>query len=146
MDRVRPGIPRVEFHNAAVRTITEGLIDIGLLAGTADENIERERYKDFYMHGTGHWLGLDVHDAGAYRDASDEPVRFRPGMVTTLEPGIYVHRDLDCDERFKGIGVRIEDDLLITGEGHDNLTAAIPKDIDEIEAIVGADVRAPASR
>jgi len=141
IDRVRPGVARNEFHDAAVRTITEGLIDIGLLKGSLDENVEQERYRDYYMHGTGHWLGLDVHDAGAYRDADDKPVVLRPGMVTTVEPGIYVHRDLDCSERFKGIGVRIEDDILVTADGNENLTQAIPKSVEELEAIVGSDVR-----
>lgn len=144
MEHVRPDTPQNAFHRAAVRTITEGLIDVGLLSGALDENIELERYRAFYMHGTGHWLGLDVHDAGRYRDANDEPLLLEPGMVTTVEPGIYIHRDADCDERFKGIGVRIEDDLLVTKDGHENLTAATPKTIDELEAIVGAGVRVSA--
>lgn len=139
---VEPGKPQNAFHQAAVRAIVEGLIDVGLLRGSVDENVERETYRDFYMHGTGHWLGLDVHDVGGYRDANDEPVAFAPGMVITVEPGIYVHRDLDCDERFKGIGVRIEDDLLVTPDGHENLTAAIPKGVDELESIVGSAARA----
>jgi Xaa-Pro aminopeptidase len=138
---VRPGNPRNAFHEVAVRTIVAGLIDVGLLSGSVDENIQTERYRDYYMHGTGHWLGLDVHDAGRYRDDADQPVAFREGMVTTVEPGIYVHRDLDCDQRFAGIGVRIEDDLLVTADGHENLTAAIPKQIDELEAIVGSRAR-----
>jgi Xaa-Pro aminopeptidase len=141
IERVAPGIPRNEFHDAAVRTTTEGLMDLGLLAGSLDENLERESYRDYFMHGTGHWLGLDVHDAGAYRDAGDRPVKFQPGMVTTVEPGIYVHRDLECDERFKGIGIRIEDDILVTRDGRENLTAAIPKSIEDLEAIVGAGER-----
>ncbi len=143
--RVAPGIARNEFHDAAVRTTTEGLIDVGLLHGSLDENLELERYRDYFMHGTGHWLGLDVHDAGPYRDAGDLPVKFRPGMITTVEPGIYVHRDLDCDERFKGIGIRIEDDILVTGDGNENLTAAIPKSIQDLEEIVGAGVRIAAA-
>jgi Xaa-Pro aminopeptidase len=141
IDDVRPGVRRNVFHETAIRTITEGLIDVGLLSGSVDENVERETYRSFYMHGTGHWLGLDVHDAGAYRDAADEPVAFAPGMVTTVEPGIYVHRDLACDERFKGIGIRIEDDVLVTPDGNENLTAATPKRIEELEAIVGSAVR-----
>ena len=141
IDRVRPGVPRNEFHDAAVRTVTEGLLDVGLLKGSVDENIETEKYRDYFMHGTGHWLGLDVHDAGAYRTAADQPIEFRSGMVTTVEPGIYVRRDLDCDERFKGIGVRIEDDVLVTANGNENLTSAIPKSVEEIEAIVGSGVR-----
>jgi Xaa-Pro aminopeptidase len=142
--QVRPGIARNVFHDVAIRTIVAGLIDLKLLAGSIDENIESERYRDYYMHGTGHWLGLDVHDAGRYRDDADKPVAFAPGMVTTVEPGIYVRRDLDCDPRFKGIGVRIEDDLLVTADGHENFTDAIPKRVDELEALVGsgASVRA----
>ncbi|HVA33213.1 MAG TPA: aminopeptidase P N-terminal domain-containing protein [Candidatus Baltobacteraceae bacterium] len=144
--RVRPGIAVTEFHDTAVRTITQGLLDIGLLSGSLDENLEQKHYRTYYMHGTGHWLGLDVHDAGAKRDANDEPVRLRPGMVTTVEPGIYVRRDVDCDERFKGIGVRIEDDVLVTAQGHDVLTAGIPKHVDELEALVGSAASAAAAR
>ena len=136
--QVQPGTPQRAFHEAAVRTITHGLIEIGLLEGSLDENIERERYRDFYMHGSGHWLGLDVHDAGRYRDDDDRPILLRPGMVTTVEPGIYVHADLHCDERFKGIGVRLEDNILVTQDGNENLTAMIPSSIDAIEAIVGS--------
>ncbi len=135
---LRPGQPQKAFHHAALRVITEGLIDLGLLHGTVDEQIERETYREFYMHGTGHWLGMDVHDVGRYRDLSDTPVTLEPGMVTTVEPGIYVQRDSNCDERFRGIGVRIEDDLLITESGTENLTAMIPKSIDELEAIIGS--------
>ncbi len=138
IDAVRPGAPQRDSHHAAVRVITEGLIDLGLLSGSVDSNIERETYRDFYMHGTGHWLGMDVHDVGPYRDTSDVPVLLEPGMVTTIEPGIYVHRDLSCDERFKGIGVRIEDDLLVTPDGNENLTAAVPKSMNDIEEIVGS--------
>jgi Xaa-Pro aminopeptidase len=134
--RVRPGVARNEFHDAAVATITDGLIDLGLLSGSAQENIEQKRYHQYFMHPTGHWLGLDVHDVGAYWDNADKPVLFAPGMVTTVEPGIYVRRDFDCPPRFAGIGVRIEDDVLVTRDGNEILTAAIPKRIGEIEAIV----------
>ena len=135
--QIRPGVPCRDFHRACVRVITEGLIDIGFLRGSVDENIETESYRDYYMHGSGHWLGLDVHDVGRYRDSDDADRLLEPGMVTTIEPGIYVHRDLECDERFKGIGVRIEDDILVTAGGNENLTAAIPKTVADLEAIVG---------
>ena len=138
IETLQPGAPQRAFHQAAVRVITEGLIDLGLLKGSLDEQLEREGYREYYMHGTGHWLGMDVHDVGRYRDRSDRPIALEPGMVTTVEPGIYVQRDATCDERFRGIGVRIEDDLLITERGSENLTAAIPKSIDELEAIVGS--------
>ena len=137
---IAPERPQSAFHQAAIRTITEGLIDLGLLNGNVDENIEKERYRDYYMHGTGHWIGLDVHDVGRYRNEEGEAVLFEPGMAITVEPGIYVHRDLICDERFKGIGVRIEDDILVTKDGHENLTATIPKEIDELEELVGEGV------
>ncbi|HEY1656107.1 MAG TPA: aminopeptidase P N-terminal domain-containing protein [Candidatus Tumulicola sp.] len=142
--QVRPGVRRDAFHAAAVRTIVEGLIANGLLHGSTDENVERETYKDYYMHGTGHWLGLDVHDAGTYRDAADEPIVLEPGMVTTVEPGIYVRPDVACDERFKGIGIRIEDDILVTAAGNENLTAAAPKSVTELETTVGSGGRVPA--
>lgn len=138
IDRVKPGISCRDFHNVCVRTIVEGLIDIGLLSGSPDENIETGRYRDYYMHGSGHWLGLDVHDAGRYRDDNDAHRLLEPGMVTTVEPGIYVHADLTCDERFKGIGIRIEDDILVTATGNENLTAAIPKSVSDLEAIAGS--------
>jgi Xaa-Pro aminopeptidase len=138
IDAIQPGKPQRAFHHAAVRVITEGLLDLGLLHGSIDENLERETYRDYYMHGTGHWLGIDVHDVGRYRDMSDTPLALEPGMVTTVEPGIYVQRDAACDERFHGIGVRIEDDLLVTEAGTDNLTASIPKTIEELEAIIGS--------
>jgi Xaa-Pro aminopeptidase len=137
IERVRAGASCGDFHDACVRVITEGLLDVGLLSGTVEENIANKRYYDYFMHGSGHWLGLDVHDAGRYRDERGAYRPFEAGMVTTVEPGIYIHRDRDCDERFKGIGVRIEDNILVTSDGNENLTAAIPKDLDHIEALVG---------
>ena len=136
IDEVRPGRPFVAYHDAAVRVLTEGLLDLGLLAGSLDGAIESKAYADFYPHRTGHWLGLDVHDAGAYQHG--EAYRpLEPGMVMTVEPGLYIQPDLDCDERFKGIGVRIEDDIVCTTGDPENLTASIPKTIAAIEAIVG---------
>jgi Xaa-Pro aminopeptidase len=146
IERVRPGIARNEFHDAAVATITDGLIDLGLLSGSVEEAIEQKRYRQYFMHGTGHWLGLDVHDVGSYRDENDKPVRFAPGMVTTVEPGIYIGNDLECPTGFRGIGVRIEDDILVTVDGNENLTAAIPKEIDELAATVGAERETAAAR
>ncbi len=115
---VRPGAHVKTAHEAALRVLAAGLIDLGLLQGSVDEAIETETYKQFYMHGTGHWIGLDVHDVGAYRLADGTTHRpLEPGMVVTVEPGLYVQRDLDVDERFKGIGVRIEDDVLCGPHG-----------------------------
>ena len=139
IEQVKPGNSCRAFHHACTRVITEGLIEIGLLKGSVEENIEKERYREYYMHGAGHWLGLDVHDVGRYRTGEDDAYRkLEPGMVTTVEPGIYVHPDLDCDARFKGIGVRIEDDILVSASGNENLTGSIPKTVAEIEAIAGA--------
>lgn len=140
IDCVRPGRSYDDAHTAAVRVITEGLIELKLLAGSRDENIENERYRDFYYHTTGHWIGLDVHDVGAYTQGDGKTARtLQPGMAVTVEPGLYVPDDLECDARFKGIGVRIEDDILCTPDGPDNLTADIPKEIGELESLVGAD-------
>lgn len=140
IEDVKPGVPCREFHRTCVRVVTEGLLDLGLLSGSVEENVERGRYRDYFMTGSGHWLGLDVHDAGSYRDCDDRERVFEPGMVVTVEPGIYVADDAECNERFRGIGVRIEDDILVTADGHENLTAAIPKSIESIEALVGGAV------
>jgi Xaa-Pro aminopeptidase len=135
---VAPGRAFNEYHDAAVRVIASGLRDLGLVSGSIDQIIEEKSYFAFYPHNTGHWLGLDVHDAGRYTDENGYR-KLAPGMVLTVEPGIYVQRDLDCDERFKGIGVRIEDDVVCTAEGNEILTAAIAKEIDDLERLVGHD-------
>ncbi|MHB8462394.1 MAG: M24B family metallopeptidase, partial [Vulcanimicrobiaceae bacterium] len=140
--QVRPGVARTAYHDRAVATITHGLLDLGILHGSFDEAIESQAYQEYYMHGTGHWLGLDVHDAGRYRDYDDTPTRLEPGMALTVEPGIYVRHDAPCDPRFHGIGIRIEDDLIVTNDGFENLTAAIPKSIDDLSAIMQAKVSA----
>ncbi len=141
IEEVRPGKSFRAYHEAAVRVLCEGLIDVGLLSGSLDEVIQNESYRDFYPHNTGHWIGLDVHDVGRYRDHADQWRTLEPGMVMTVEPGLYVQMDLNVPERFKGIGVRIEDDILCTASGPENLTPAIPKEIDEIESLVGADAK-----
>ncbi|PHV12209.1 aminopeptidase P N-terminal domain-containing protein [Chitinimonas sp. BJB300] len=140
-EQVKPGTPRIAYHDASVRTLTQGLIDLKILSGTVDGLIEQEAYKQFYMHGTGHWLGLDVHDAGRYK-INGEPRPLEAGMMLTVEPGLYF-RPLLADSpasyvevpaHFMHIGVRIEDDLLVTPTGHENLTALTPKTVAEIEA------------
>ena len=116
-----------------MREITSGLVRLGLLQGKVEELIRDEAFKRFYMHRTGHWLGLDVHDVGEYQIEGEWRV-FEPGMVTTIEPGIYIADDLqDVPARYRGIGIRIEDDVLVTKSGNEVLTAMIPKTIDEIE-------------
>ena len=132
---VRPGVSMEEIHRRATEVLVEGLLDIGLLSGKADELIEKGEHARFYMHRTGHWLGLDVHDVGQYRiDGAARPLE--PGMVLTVEPGLYIAEDLDgVSDDYRGIGVRIEDDVLVTDGGHEVLSAAIPKEVDAIEAI-----------
>ncbi|SFZ76904.1 aminopeptidase P N-terminal domain-containing protein [Chitinimonas taiwanensis] len=140
-EQVRPGVPRLAYHDASVRTLTQGLVDLNILQGTVDGLIEQEAYKQFYMHGTGHWLGLDVHDAGRYKIAG-QTRPLEAGMVLTVEPGLYFRPLLadspasyvEVPEHFLHIGVRIEDDLLVTAEGHENFTALTPKTVAEIEA------------
>jgi len=122
-----------DMHNRAVRILVEGLVHLGFLKGSIDEIIGNETYKIYYMHKTGHWLGTDVHDVGSMRKAG-EIRKFEPGMVTTVEPGIYLpDDDEDLPKAFRGIGVRIEDDVHITIKGPEILTSTCPKGIDEIE-------------
>jgi len=110
------------------------MVDLGLLDGEVDGLIDREAYKPYYMHSTSHWLGLDVHDTGSYATGG-KPRPLEPGMVCTIEPGLYVAADDEsAPETFRGIGVRIEDDVAITADGHENLTAAIPKAPADVEA------------
>ena len=135
---VQPGNRYSDSHDAAVQVIVEGLLALRLLTGSRDELIETKRYEDYYYHNTGHWIGLDVHDVGRYRELSAKTYRtLQAGMTLTVEPGLYIPVDLDCDERFKGIGVRIEDDVHCTAGGPDVLSADIPKEIDDVQAIVG---------
>jgi len=131
-----PGKTLADVHAASVRTIVEGLVDLKLLSGGIDDLIEREAYRRFYMHKTSHWLGLDVHDVGNYgSNGNHRPLE--PGMVFTVEPGIYVAADDDdADAEFRGIGVRIEDDLAVTEDGCENLTEALATDLEEVEALV----------
>jgi Xaa-Pro aminopeptidase len=133
IEAVRPGNNWNEPHDASVRVITEGLLDLGLLKGGLKRQIERETYREFYMHRVGHWLGLDVHDVGDYR-VGDEWRQLEPGMVMTVEPGIYVSpHNTKVARKWRGLGIRLEDDVLVTAEGCDVLTAAVPKTIDGIE-------------
>jgi len=135
MDKVRPGNAWNEPHEAAVRVLAQGLMDLKLLAGSLEQALEKETYKRFYMHRTGHWLGLDVHDAGEYKRAG----RWRPlepGMALTVEPGLYIRAADDVPERLRDIGIRIEDDVVVTQGACEVITAEAPKGIGEIEALM----------
>ena len=139
VETVHPGGTAEQVHATALRVLVEGLVDLGLLLGDVDGLIEQGAYRHLYMHRTGHWLGLDVHDVGAYR-LGDHPAPLEPGMVLTVEPGLYISDRLavpegqpEIDERWKGIGIRIEDDVALTGSGHEVLTAAAQKSVAAME-------------
>lgn len=136
IDAVRPGRSWIAPHEAAVRVLTRGLLRLGLLKGSFESNLREHGYRRFYMHKTGHWLGLDVHDVGDYR-IDGEYRELEPGMVLTIEPGIYVDPgDKSVDRRFRGIGIRIEDDVVVTRDGPEVLTGDVPKDPDRIEQLI----------
>jgi len=135
IDAVRPGASFDQPHQAAVQVLTEGLVDLKLLKGKVSKLIEKEAYKRFYMHKTGHWLGMDTHDVGAYKvDGAWRPLE--PGMVLTVEPGLYIDAGRDVPKELRNIGIRIEDDVLVTREGHEVLTEAVPKSVEALEAMV----------
>ncbi|WP_424682198.1 aminopeptidase P N-terminal domain-containing protein [Frateuria sp. YIM B11624] len=137
IDEVQPGRPFDAAHHAAVRVIAEGLCALGLLKGSADAAIESGAYKAFFPSKTGHWLGLDVHDVGDYR-VDGEARLLEPGMVVTVEPGIYVPLDMrGVAERWRGIGIRIEDDVAVTAEGNVVLTAAVTREPEELAGMLG---------
>jgi Xaa-Pro aminopeptidase len=136
---IRPGVSYESIHHAARDVLVEGLIALGVLEGDKAELIESEAYKPYFPHQTSHWLGLDVHDVGDYASAGESRA-LEPGMVLTVEPGLYFPGPFEgagVAEEYVGIGVRIEDDVAVTAEGHDVLTAGLPVSVDEIERLVG---------
>jgi len=138
IDKVRPGNHWDESHDAAVRVIARGLARLGILKGRLPTLLKNEAYKRFYMHRTGHWLGMDVHDVGDYK-VGDEWRVLEPGMVLTVEPGIYIPEgSKGVAKKWWGIGVRIEDDVLVTSKGCEVLSRDVPKTADEIEALMAA--------
>ncbi len=136
IDAVGPARHWNEAHEAAVRVLAQGFIDLGLCQGSLDAVLETESYKQFYMHRTGHWLGLDVHDAGEYKDRDGQWLRLQPGMMLTVEPGCYVRPAQGVPEQYWHIGVRIEDDALVTETGCEVITHETPKAIADIEALM----------
>lgn len=133
IDAVCPGATLEGIHDVAVSVLVDGLLKLGLLTGDKQEILAKGDYKAFYMHRTSHWLGMDVHDVGRYHQAG-APRPLEPGFVLTIEPGLYIPVQAAVEERYRGIGVRIEDDVLVTADGRDNLTRDIPKTIAELEA------------
>ncbi|MFV8756584.1 aminopeptidase P N-terminal domain-containing protein [Nannocystaceae bacterium ST9] len=138
IELARVGGDLAAIHDACVRSLSAGMIELGFLEGPVDRVIESRDYQRFYLHRTSHWLGVDVHDAGRYT-LEGKPRMLTPGHVFTVEPGLYVPRSCeDVPEGFRGLGIRIEDDVLITQTGHEVLTAAVPKQVVELEAIIGS--------
>jgi len=136
IEAIKVGVKMDKYHEKAVQVIVDGLMDMGLLKGEREKILEEKEYSEFYMHNTGHWIGLDTHDVGR-RKTDDEVRPFEPGMIVTVEPGLYIAADMeDVDEKYRGIGIRVEDDVLITKDGTEVLTEKAPKKIEDIEAIM----------
>src|SRR6185503_11301549 len=132
----RPGATLEQIHEQALDVIVDGLLAIGLLTDDRQKILDEQLYKPFYMHRTSHWLGMDVHDVGSYFvDGESKPTArpLEPGQVLTVEPGIYVGSTTKAPDEYKGIGVRIEDDVLVTADGPDVMTRGIPKSVDDVE-------------
>ena len=137
----RPGISIREVNDEVVRIMTTGLVELGVLQGDVDALIAEDAHRQFYMHGLSHWMGLDVHDVGHYGTPSRDRI-LEPGMVLTIEPGLYIAPDADVPAEYRGIGIRIEDDIVITETGNENLTDSVVKDPEAIEALMAAEQRA----
>jgi Xaa-Pro aminopeptidase len=136
IEMVRPGVTMDELNERAIRILTERMVSLGLLGGELEKLIGEKTYRRFFMHGVGHFLGLDVHDAGRYQlEGKSRPLA--SGVVITVEPGIYVAEDSEgVPDKYRGIGVRIEDDVLVTPEGHRVLTSKVPKGVEEVEKLM----------
>lgn len=137
LEMFKPGISIRVVNDEVVRIMITGMVELGILKGEVEQLIAEQAHRPFYMHGLGHWLGLDVHDVGHY-GTPDRDRTLEPGMVLTVEPGLYIAPDADVPEEYRGMGIRIEDDILITAAGIENLTASVVKDADAIEALMAA--------
>lgn len=135
IEAIKPGLPWNEMQQIIVRVLIQGLAELGILKGAIDGLIEKEAHKPFYMHNSGHWLGLDTHDVGTYK-INQQWRPLQAGMVLTVEPGLYIKPAKNVDPRWWNIGIRIEDDIVVTDTGYEVLTSAAPKEIDEIEALM----------
>ena len=137
LELFKPGTSIREVNDEVVRIMITGLVELGILKGEVEQLIAEQAHRQFYMHGLGHWLGLDVHDVGHYGTPNRDRT-LEPGMVFTVEPGLYIAPDADVPEEYRGMGIRIEDDIVITANGNENLTASVVKDADAIEALMAA--------
>jgi len=136
IEAVRPGNHWDDPHQAALEVMVDGLFNLGLLKGRTQTLLKKQSYRKYYMHRTGHWLGMDVHDVGDYKIGGMWRI-LEPGMTLTVEPGLYIPADPSVPKKYRNIGIRIEDDVLVTRQGHEVLSQAVPKTVDEIEALVG---------
>jgi Xaa-Pro aminopeptidase len=133
--KVKPGNHWNDPHNAAVKVLTKGMVELGMLKGKVSDLIKKEQYNKYYMHRTGHWIGMDVHDVGDYK-VDDEWRLLEPGMVLTVEPGLYIPSGSRGVKRWWNTGVRIEDDVAVTKDGHELLTSGLPRTVKEVEAVM----------
>lgn len=134
--KIKPNVKRSDLQKKAVKILTQGMIKLGILKGSLKKLIKDERYKKYYPHGIGHWMGLDVHDTAPYKDENDKEIKLRSGMVLTIEPAIYIDKDDEhVPKKYRGIGIRIEDDILVTKDGFENLSKDIVKSLREIEKL-----------
>lgn len=138
IESIRPGVAFADLHEMASQMLTDLMLELGLLTGRKDDLIQANKHRKYYPHGVGHFLGMDVHDAGLYQSKAGEPRKLEEGMVLTIEPGLYIPaHDQDAAAMYRGIGVRIEDNILVTSNGFENLTKDCPKEIDELERVIG---------
>ena len=137
IETVVSGSNPLKAHETSVEIISQGLLDLGLLDGELNEIVESNRYFDFYMHRVGHYIGLDVHDVGG-KDMNGDWLDYAPGMITTIEPGIYINENLDVPDEYKNIGIRIEDNVVVTETGFKVLTDLVPKEINDIESLMNS--------
>ncbi|HFB53856.1 MAG TPA: M24 family metallopeptidase, partial [Sulfurimonas autotrophica] len=136
ISRIRPGVLRTDLQKRAEKLLCRGLVELGILQGSVKKLLKKNAHKKYYPHGIGHWMGLDVHDACPYKDKRGREIPLQAGMVLTIEPGIYIDKeDRDALKKFRGIGIRIEDDILVTENGYENLSKMIKKELKDIEIL-----------
>ena len=136
LKKIRPEIKRTKLQKIAVKNITKSLVQLGVLKGSVKKLIKKEKYKPYYPHGIGHWMGLDVHDQCPYKTKKFKEIPLAKGMVLTIEPGIYLDKDdKKVPKKYRGIGIRIEDDILVTRCSYKNLSSKIPKSVKDIEKL-----------
>ena len=134
IDMIKPNVKRTKLQKKAIELLTLGMIDLGILRGSLEKLIKKEKYKKYYPHGIGHWMGIDVHDEAPYKDENKKEIPLQKGMVLTIEPGIYIEEnDKSVPKKYRGIGIRIEDNILVTSDGYENLSVDIVKSITDIQ-------------